>query len=483
MAKLLKSVKEKFAFWAIAFLLFFLPLYPKFPLFSVSDTYVSIRLEDVLIASIVFIFALILFLKKDFSFLKWPLTKLLGLYFLIGLLAVLNAIFITKNVIPHLVLLHFLRRFEYISLLFVAYFSFFKKKQLKTFGWILATSTFGVIFYALGQKFFGWPVVSTMNKEFSKGMILRLTWWARVNSTFAGHYDLAAYMVMILCLIIAVLTLVKNWKTRLMVFFLGLLSFYIILLTASRVSFGAYLVGGLFVLFLAKKKWWVIPFLVFSILGMVFSEDLGQRYAATFKIDLSFLSGVVLVRPRKIALAPTLTPIPTPSFTGLQPTRTHGMPIPTETPTPTPTQPVATASGEYFEPTELAVGRSTDIRLKVEWPRAVRAFLKNPLLGTGYSSITLATDNDYLRLIGESGILGVLAFSLVILEIAGRIILFLKSKAGREEKLLIIGFVGASVGYFLNATFIDVFESSKVAFFFWIMMGVGLRLIDLNSKH
>jgi len=104
-------------------------------------------------------------------------------------------------------------------------------------------------------------------------------------------------------------------------------------------------------------------------------------------------------------------------------------------------------------------------------------------LGTGYSSITLATDNDYLRLIGESGILGVLAFSLVILEIAGRIILFLKSKAGREEKLLIIGFVGASVGYFLNATFIDVFESSKVAFFFWIMMGVGLRLIDLNSKH
>src|SRR5205814_2283829 len=45
--------------------------------------------------------------------------------------------------------------------------------------------------------------------------------------------------------------------------------------------------------------------------------------------------------------------------------------------------------------------RSTSIRLNVEWPRAVRALTKNPLLGTGYSSITLATDNDYLRALGE----------------------------------------------------------------------------------
>lgn len=483
MAKLLKLIKEKFAFWSIAFLLFFLPLYPKFPLFSVSDTYVSVRVEDILIAFIVFVFGLILFFKKDFSFLKWPLTKLLGLYFLIGLLAVLNGIFITRNIVPHLAFLHFLRRFEYISLLFVAYYSFKEKKQLKTFGWVLLTSTFGVVFYALGQKFFGWPVVSTMNKEFSKGMILRLTWWARVNSTFAGHYDLAAYMVMILCLIIAVLFLVKNWKTKLVVSFLGLFSFYIVMLTASRVSFGAYLIGGFLVFWLAKKRWWIIPFLIFSILGMVFSGDLGQRYAATFKINLSFLSGVVAFRPRRVGPAPTLIPTPTPTeIPGPRPTYVPGMPIPTQTPTPTPTPPVATASGEYFEPTDLAVGRSTDIRLKVEWPRAIRAFLKNPILGTGYSSITLATDNDYLRMIGESGLLGSLAFSLVILEIAGRIILFLKSKAGREEKLLIIGIAGASVGYFLNATFIDVFESSKIAFFFWIMMGVGLKVIDLNKN-
>jgi len=290
-------------------------------------------------------------------------------------------------------------------------------------------------------------------------------------------------MVMVLCLIIAVLILVKNWKTKLIVFLLGLFSFYIVMLTASRVSFGAYLVGGFLVFWLAKKRWWIIPFLIFSILGMVFSEDLGQRYAATFKIDLSFLSGAVAFKPRQVALGPSLTPIPTPTeIPGPRPTYVPGMPIPTQTLTPTPTPPVATASGEYFEPTELAVGRSTDIRLKVEWPRAIRAFFKNPFLGTGYSSITLATDNDYLRMFGESGILGTLAFSFVIFEIAGRFYLFLKSKAGREEKLLIIGIAGASVGYFLNATFIDVLESSKIAFFFWIMMGIGLKVIDLKNE-
>src|SRR3990167_10675400 len=52
----------------------------------------------------------------------------------------------------------------------------------------------------------------------------------------------------------------------------------------------------------------------------------------------------------------------------------------------------------------VAEDRSFNIRLKAEWPRAIRAFLKNPVLGTGYSSVGLAVDNDYLRSLAESGI-------------------------------------------------------------------------------
>jgi len=481
MEKLLKSIKENWLFWAVGFLLLFIPLYPKLPLMGVSGTYVAIRLEDILVVLVVSLFALQLLLEQDFSLLKSPLVHLFALYFSIGLLSSLDAIFITKNVLPHLAFLHFLRRVEYISLLFVTYYSFKNIKQLKIYGCIVWLASFGVIIYGLGQKFLGWPVVSTMNEEFSRGLILQLTWWARVNSTFAGHYDLAAFMVLVLPLVVVALMIVKKWRVKLPIFLLGLFSYYILLLTASRISFGAYLVGVSLVLFLAKKKLWLVPFLTISILGMMFAGDLGQRYAATFKIDLSFLSGQVKIRPPQIAQIPTVTPILTaaPPVSGTKP----GL-LPTPTPTATPTPIPELKPGEYppIESTELAVGRSTDIRLKVEWPRAIRAFLKNPLLGTGYSSITLATDNDYLRMLGETGLLGALAFLAVVLEIGRRFYLFWRRPGpSQEEKLIVLGVMGAAVGYFLNATFIDVLEASKVAFFFWILIGAGLRVIGLHE--
>lgn len=486
MARLLKSVKENFFFWGIGFLLFFIPVYPKFPLFEVSETYVHVRLEDLFVAIIVGLFFLRLFLKRDFSFFKDTLSQLIGLFFAVGFISIVSALFITKNIVPHLALLHFLRRIEYISLLFVAYGSFKNLKQLKTYGWALLVATFGVIVYGLGQKYFSWPVVSTMNKEFSQGMLLKLTWWARINSTFAGHYDLAAFMVMILPLSIIAFIIAKKWISKILVFLLTILSYYILILTASRVSFIAYLVGVSLVLWVARQKIWLIPFLALSILGMVLSGDLGQRYAATFKIDLSFLSGVVIFQPRLLAQKPTVIPTPTLPAVLVTPLPTKPRaPTPTSTPTPTPTPtplPIATASAELFEPTALATSRSTDIRLKVEWPRAIRAFAKNPLLGTGYSSITLATDNDYFRSLGEVGLLGTLAFMAIILEISRRIYFFLMSNLStREERLIVLAIAGAGIGYFLNAIFIDVLESSKIAFFFWILIGIALKVIDLSQ--
>lgn len=491
MGKLLKSAKDKFLngnflYWGVAFLLFFIPVYPKFPLLSVSGTYVSIRLEDIFVAVIVGGFILKLILNKDFSIFKKDITRLVILYFGIGFLSIVSAVFITKNISLHLALFHFARRIEYLSLLFVAYYSFKDVKQLKTYGWVILTATLLVIFYGLGQKFFGWPVVSTMNKEFSKGLILKLTWWARINSTFAGHYDLAAYSVMILALTVSIMMTAKKIVTKIMIITLGLAAYYILILTASRISFAAYLAGIFLVLVFSKKWFWIIPFLIISMAGMFFSDSLGQRYAATFKIDLSFMSGLVKVKEEYIAQIPTITPLPTKVP---EPTSTVSRPaifVPTSTPTPTPTptpEPVSTGSAEYFESTQLAVNRSTDIRFKVEWPRAIRAFLKNPLLGTGYSSITLATDNDYLRALGETGLLGTLAFAIIILEIARKMYFFiLNKKAAKSEKYLIIGIAGAAIGYFINAGFIDVLEASKIAFFFWIMMGVGLRVIDLNEQ-
>jgi len=133
-------------------------------------------------------------------------------------------------------------------------------------------------------------------------------------------------------------------------------------------------------------------------------------------------------------------------------------------------------------PTPMPVleDRSSSIRLNVEWPRAIRAFSKNPLLGTGYSSITLATDNDYLRALGETGILGLVAFSLIFIRISEILLTkysLIKKEFSDIDKSFVAGMMGGSLGILVNALFVDVFEASKFAIIFWILIGILVGFI------
>jgi O-antigen ligase len=122
---------------------------------------------------------------------------------------------------------------------------------------------------------------------------------------------------------------------------------------------------------------------------------------------------------------------------------------------------------------------SIAIRYNVEWPRAIRAFLKNPILGTGYSSIDLATDNDYLRMLGETGLLGLTAFGLIFFQI-GRVLLktfSVKDRLTSTEKIFVFGMFGALAGTFVTAFLIDLFEASKFAIIFWLLLGCSVSLI------
>jgi len=153
-------------------------------------------------------------------------------------------------------------------------------------------------------------------------------------------------------------------------------------------------------------------------------------------------------------------------------------------PTPTPKKEKVTVIREVRtwplpEEVGAAAARSSQIRFQVEWPRAIKAFAKNPLLGTGYSSLGLATDNDYLRVLGETGLLGFLSFALIIFHLfkSG-----LKSLAVKKN-LLVAGFLGLILGFLANASFIDVFEASKDAYFFWLLMGVMYQVVSLKQKE
>jgi len=492
-------------YWAL-FLLAFIPLYPKFPLFNVPGTYVAIRLEDLFIL-ITFIITLP-YLKKltRHPKLKNHLFIPLALFFFIGLISSLKSIFIYQITPPHLTLLHYLRRFEYLVPLFFFLTLKLSTPRLKTLFTTLIGTTLLIDIYAYGQKTWQWPVISTMNEEFSKGLLLKLTWLARVNSTFAGHYDLAIFLVLILNLTLGFYYYFIHKKTiRLFFWLYWFFTFYILVLTASRISIVTFFltIPPFFVILRHYKT--VLLVTLLTIILTLQSQNLNQRFFALLppliqqkittlnhKLTLPKTSWHNLKFAFITTTTPTSTPIPTPTPT-LYPSPTPTLIPKPKTPlhlsqntslpqiTPsiaTPTAHKATPSSQKPfptpEPVTAAAARSSQIRFQVEWPRALRAFLKNPLIGTGYASLGLATDNDYLRLLGETGLLGFLSFLYLLISL-----IYLTTL--RVHKYLTLSFITAFVSFLMAATFIDAFESSKIAYCFWMMFGLFINL-SLNYK-
>jgi uncharacterized membrane protein YidH (DUF202 family) len=81
--------------------------------------------------------------------------------------------------------------------------------------------------------------------------------------------------------------------------------------------------------------------------------------------------------------------------------------------------------------------------------------------------------------LGETGILGLVAFGLVIFNL-GLVLskLFpIFSKVNEIEKAFLAGTISSLLGILLIAIFIDIFEASKFAIIFWLIMGLAVSLI------
>jgi O-antigen ligase len=142
---------------------------------------------------------------------------------------------------------------------------------------------------------------------------------------------------------------------------------------------------------------------------------------------------------------------------------------------------MATLSANLRSVNTVVSDISLATRLQVEWPRAIDAFKKNPLLGTGPSSLTEATDGDYFRWLGELGLLGTIAFLNILFLILKTIWNSVK-KLDFKEKLIGYGFIFGFFALFINASYIDAFEASKVAYTFWTIAGLYIGYYSLNSN-
>lgn len=502
------------------FLIVFIPLYPKLPLFDAIPGYiVRVRLEDFLILFAIFLWAFYL-IRGKIKLFPNPLLKPIVIYLLIGLISVISAIYLTKTIPNEFIhisksMLHFFRRIEYFSLFFILFSATKSIAQVKRYLFLIVITLIGVIIYGYGQKYAAWPVFSTMNREFSKGLVLYLSENGRVLSTFGGHYDLAAYLVFLLTLMIALYFGVKNRFLKLLIFFISLNAFWLLILTASRISFGAYLGAAFLVIaiigFHQGVKYWLpraVAIVLGSLLIMLSFGDLSERFSKT--VNIRYFTGkltdklpdlmrkppkqnaVLLVNYKKPATSKTDMP-PQPHKPGTTPAASSKKIVPIPGTILFEEIEEGTQSAQTGAPTVYVYDLSGSIRFDEEWPRAMERFKTNIFLGAGYATLTKktihqfteaeSTDGDYVRLLGETGILGFLSFLAIFYITLREIIKNLYKVHDKIIFVLYAGWIAATIGYLLNAIFIDVFEASKVAYTYWAYTGIVLATTRLLPKH
>ena len=454
-------------FFLILFLFAFIPLYPKFPLINIKGTFVAIRLEDLIIAFTVALWGIyIIFSNQLRPKLEDKLNQTILLFFFAGCVSTFSGSFLTHSVTPYLSLLHLLRRVEFMVLLPIVASVVTNKKRLIWILIVLLLTVLAVNIYALGQQYLDWAVISTTNSEFSKGLILHLTPGARVNSTFAGHYDLAVFLAMTITVLTAMFFVVSK-TIKIGIVALGGISLLVLIMTAARLSFVAAFAGIISSLVFTKNRKYILLIFIFTSLILIYPSQLRDRLVSTVTVNLLHLGQRYVGQTedqniRSKLNIPTLA-IKTSSDSAVTSTfATQSATISSDI-----------APGEPVDTTQLGVYRSFEIRYKIEWPRAINAFMKNPFLGTGYSSIDIATDNDFLRSLGEVGLLGTIAFVLVFTETAKRIFSGLKNES-RFLRYFFAGILSMLIAFLVNGLFIDVFEASKVASIFWMILGLGM---------
>lgn len=551
MKNFLSKIWDKSLYFFTLFLLIFIPLYPKIPIIDVRNTWVYVRAEDFLVIVVLILWSILLIKKK--ITLKTPLTIPIFVFWIIGLISTLHGIIFIfptlANVFSNVAFLSYLRHLEYLSLFFVSFASIKDKRSILGIIYVFIAAYICVNLYGIGQKLLGFPAYLTMNEEFAKGAPITLSSLSRVPSTFAGHYDLAAYLVFSIPIIASLIFGVRNWYIRIFLSGLVLLGLGVLVMTVSRVSFPVLILSLLLVVFIQNKKIFLlsIPILVLGALMMLKSESaLFSRFGNTVKeIDVlvdaksgapighveyvssekyknQFIEqrrigadGQLYTQPiteedrkkaspssvldtRKLPdLVPEVTDVNLstgenlPQGTGyinlvLSPvTRSLGYFMYQKKDDEMPNAPPQNFifQGNFLLKRASAYDLSFTTRFQGEWPNTLAAFEKNIFLGSGYGSVSLAVDNNYLRILGEIGILGMASF-ISIFAVIGILIKKTISKIDSPvTKSFVIGFAAGLVGLSLNAVLIDVFEASKIAFVLWLLSGAIVGTLLLYQRE
>jgi O-antigen ligase len=412
------GIAAAFQLWRVprlwAFVLLFIVLVPKFPIAAVPGDPTPIRIDDLVMAAVLGGWIVARLLGRPRVVPRAPVTPFLLLYGLVALVTSLLGIG-AEIARPATAAFHFMRLVEF-ALLYYFFYTSIDPGELP--------QVVRVFRFALLATVAVWVI-----QHWTAQVVLTSTiGWDTLYPAFSATYDFGGYVML------ATIVLYALWSTganRSVLTTIGLAAGVYLLLNAdSRASFLGLAVAVGFDLFL-RLRWQVA-------LGLLVVGS-----ATPYLINSRKMEGLLNIA---IALATSFSP-------------------------------------DTLEQSFLS-DPSIGLRLR-NWQMALDRWAERPLVGDGLGAYLQfvriydqpgTPDGWYVRLLSESGLLGLLAFVLLI---GGMIWMLLRAYASETAPLrraIVYGAALAVIATSAHALLIDSFVSYKIMGVFWMIVAVGTRV-------
>jgi hypothetical protein len=395
------------------FLLLFVALMPKVPLAVVPGNTTPIRIDDLVVGA-----ALAGWIVRRRDVPPSPATFFLLVYWYAAAIATLIGI-AALTTAPLTGVLHVARLIEY-GLLYFLFYSSIGSDDLHAFVEVVRTSLLLVCAIWLAQHWTHAPLGGPDSP------------WATLYPTFSATYDFGGFLMLTTVMLYALWTTGADrsvWTTMALA-----AGAFVTANSDSRGSLlGFAIVVGVDVLL--RARWWGV-----LLAGIAAAAALAAApYVLTSKKMLTLVAGVV-------ALVTTLD--------------------------------VGVIRQAFATDLSLA------LRLR-NWRVAIEHWLARPFFGDGlggYLSYTRQYDQPappdgwYVRVLADTGVVGLTAFVLMI----GGLLWTLSTALGREtdplRRAMVYGASLAVVAASISAILVDTFVSYKIMGVFWMMVAVGTRV-------
>lgn len=406
---------------------------PKINIISISGSRNGIRIDDIFIAiyAIILLYRMINKKIKINKSIKIVMT-IFGIYIFINMVSTtINCINGEVGIV--LSLLYVIRKIEYFILFFagIDYYNTCKNKND-----LLTLLNTIVIFHAIYSIFEYTNIIGDI------GYLIGRPNNDRIYSTFSGPYEFSAFFSMMSCIYI-----VNIFKNKNYIYIpLLLISVLEILVSQSRISllavFGVAFISVLYYLKDSKKRFMIGAFIILiSIIFVVLINFTDISFLGRFKeLDLSSSLNTF-----KIAWDNT--------------------------------------DYNYYKETgeikyvEKALDSSSDLSYVFrvsKWATLLKETLKSPLIGLGPSIVGEGIDGNFVRIICETGLLGIITWLVLIV--------YILKKSWKNRKNIFFNYIFFIVtNLSIIAIFIDIFEASKIMPIFWFILGT--TLIQEESKR